>query len=149
MVLAPALGEGGRAVFRRWAAQLLGAVVSKLLFSFLLGVVLAVVAVLANLTALGWWTQWLLMSAFWWGAYLRRHQALGVAGGCACSDAGSAGERARHRSAIRRLSDTPEIRKGMAAARWAKSKLSKPASERRARHRRRAQAGRRAGACAG
>ena len=36
MVLAPALGEGGRAIFRRWAGQLLGAVVSKLLFSFLL-----------------------------------------------------------------------------------------------------------------
>ena len=42
MVLAPALGEGGRALFRRWAGQLLAAVVSKLLFSFLLGVVLAV-----------------------------------------------------------------------------------------------------------
>ncbi len=74
-VLAPALGEGGRAVFRRWAAQLLGAVVSKLIYSFLLGVVLAVLAILAQLRGLGWWTQWLLMSAFWWGAYARRHQA--------------------------------------------------------------------------
>ena len=77
MVLAPALGEGGRALFRRWAGHLLAAVVSKLLFSFLLGVVLAVLGILASLRALGWWTQWLLMSAFWWGAYLRRHQALG------------------------------------------------------------------------
>ena len=83
MVLAPALGEWGRAVFRRWAAQLLAAVVSKLLFSFLLGVVMAVFAILAKLEALGWWTQWLLMSAFWWGAYARRHQALEVTGGTA------------------------------------------------------------------
>lgn len=81
MVLAPALGEAGRAAFRRWVAQLLGAVVSKLLFAFLLGVVLAVVGILSRLTALGWWTQWLLMSAFWWGAFSRRHQALSLAGG--------------------------------------------------------------------
>jgi hypothetical protein len=81
MVLAPALGDGGRTVFRRWAGQLLGAVVAKLLFSFLLGVVLAVLAILADLQALGWWTQWLLMSAFWWGVYVRRHQALGLAEG--------------------------------------------------------------------
>ncbi len=81
MVLAPALGDGGRALFRRWAGHLLGAVFSKLLFSFLLGVVLAVLGILASLRALGWWTQWLLMSAFWWGAYLRRHQALGIAQG--------------------------------------------------------------------
>jgi len=80
-VLAPALGESGRAAFRKWGAHLLGAVVSKLLFSFLLGVVLAVLAILAHLQALGWWTQWLLMSAFWWGAYARRHQALGVTAG--------------------------------------------------------------------
>ena len=71
-VLAPALGESGRMIFRRWAAQLLGAVMAKLLFAFLLGVVLAVLAILAALEALGWWTQWLLMSAFWWGAYGRR-----------------------------------------------------------------------------
>jgi hypothetical protein len=81
VILAPALGEAGRAVFRRWAAHLLAAVVSKLLFSFLLGVVLAVLAILATLEGLGWWTQWLLMSAFWWGAYARRHQALAVAEG--------------------------------------------------------------------
>ena len=49
MVLAPAFGETGRAVFRRWAAQLLGAVVSKLVFSFLLGVVFAVLTLLVDL----------------------------------------------------------------------------------------------------
>jgi hypothetical protein len=80
-VLAPALGDGGREVFRRWLTQLLGAVVSKLLFSFLLGAVLAVLAILASLEAIGWWTQWLLMSAFWWGAFVHRHRVLQVAGG--------------------------------------------------------------------
>src|SRR2546421_3738976 len=96
VVLAPALGEPGRALFRRWAAQLLAAVVSKLLFSFLLGVVLAVLAILASLEGLGWWTQWLLMSAFWWGAYARRHQVLAVAEGAFGS------ERSRERHPLRR-----------------------------------------------
>ncbi|HEX3433611.1 MAG TPA: hypothetical protein VHT25_06070 [Solirubrobacteraceae bacterium] len=77
-VLAPALGDGGRAVFRSWATQLVGAIASKLLFSFLLGAILAVLGMLENLEALGWWTQWLLMSAFWWGAFTHRHQMLRV-----------------------------------------------------------------------
>ncbi len=83
VVLTPAFGEAGRSLFRKWGLQLLGATVAKLLFSFLLGVVLALVAMISNLTALGWWTQWLLTSALWWGAYMRRHQALGVAPGVA------------------------------------------------------------------
>jgi hypothetical protein len=86
MILAPAFGEAGRAVFRRWAAQLFAAVVAKLIFSFVLGVVLAVLAILANLEGLGWWTQWLLMSAFWWGAFARRHQALALADGALGGD---------------------------------------------------------------
>jgi hypothetical protein len=79
--LAPSLGEAGRAAFRKWAAQLFGAVVSKLLYAFLLGVVLAVLGILEHLEALGWWTRWLLMSAFWWGMFTRRHQILQVAHG--------------------------------------------------------------------
>ena len=81
MVLAPAFGERGRGLFSSWASQLLAAVLAKLLFSFLLGVMLAVLAVIASLTAIGWWTQWLLMSALWWGAFLRRRQAIGLTGG--------------------------------------------------------------------
>ncbi|HUA73805.1 MAG TPA: hypothetical protein VL988_03525 [Solirubrobacteraceae bacterium] len=81
VALAPALGEPGRAAFRRWAAQLLGAVVSKLLFAFLLGVLLAIVTILGGLQAVGWWTRWLLMSAFWWGTFARRHQLLQLIGG--------------------------------------------------------------------
>jgi hypothetical protein len=78
-VLAPALGDAGRLVFRRWAGRLLGAVIAKLLFACVLGVLLAVLAILASLQQLGWWTQWLLMSAFWWGAYGHRHRALAIA----------------------------------------------------------------------
>lgn len=81
VVLAPLLGETGRAAFRMWAARLLSAVVSKLLFSFLLGVLLTVVDVLAGLDGIGWWAQWMLMSVFWWSVYLRRHHAVAFAGG--------------------------------------------------------------------
>jgi hypothetical protein len=52
-VIAPALGDGGRGVFRRWAAWLLGAVCSKLIFSFLLGVVLLMQQTLMKLTVFG------------------------------------------------------------------------------------------------
>ena len=115
-VLAPALGDGGRAVFRSWATQLLGAVVSKLLFSFLLGAILAVLGVLQNLEALGWWTQWLLLSAFWWGAFAHRHKALQVAGGAI----GQAQEHER-RTLARRASDALEApRRLLSDARAAK-----------------------------
>jgi hypothetical protein len=126
MVLAPALGEGGRAVFRRWVTQLLGAVVSKLVFSFLLGVVLAVLAVLSAMQALGWWTQWLLMSAFWWGAYMRRHQALGVAGGARGGEHAGRPRSLGHR--MRHALESP--RQAIAAARWVDKRLGgSPSSE--------------------
>lgn len=79
-ILAPAFGERGRSVFRAWGTQLLAAVLSKLLFAFLLGVLLAVFGVISSLPAVGWWTQWLLMSAFAWTAFMRRHQALAISG---------------------------------------------------------------------
>jgi hypothetical protein len=104
VVLAPALGENGRAAFRKWGTQLLGAVVSKLLFSFLLGAVLVVLGIIADLEALGWWTQWLLMSAFWWTAFARRNQALQFAGATRLGD---------HRAGglLRRVNDVVEPRR--------------------------------------
>src|SRR5437660_5532078 len=81
VMIAPAFGERGRALFGRWATQLFAAVVSKLLFSFLLGVLLAVVAALSVLGGLGFWTQWLLTSVFWWGAFARREHILALVGG--------------------------------------------------------------------
>jgi hypothetical protein len=145
MVLAPALGEGGRAAFRAWLTRLLGAVVAKLMYSFLLGVVLAAVAVLGDLGTLGWWTQWLLTSAFWWGAYARRHQALGLAEGRIGQER-SRGPRSIA-GKVREALDTPRAAVGV--ARRTKAKLSRPAPnvERR---RKRAQGGAaRAGELAG
>ena len=80
-VLAPALGDGGRAAFRTWATRLVGAVCSKLVFSFLLGVVLLMTRTLMGLEALGWWTRWLLMAVLWWGAHRQRHHVLGLIAG--------------------------------------------------------------------
>lgn len=81
-VLAPALGDGGRTAFRAWSTRLLGAVMSKLIYSFVLGVGLLMEQILTvDLTALGWFTQWLLTSVMWWGAFTRRHQVLSFAHG--------------------------------------------------------------------
>ncbi len=77
-VLAPALGDGGRAVFTGWLTRLLGAVSSKLIFSFVLGALLTMQRLLTSLEPLGWWTQWLLMTAFWWTVFLKRHQAMAL-----------------------------------------------------------------------
>ncbi len=136
MVLAPALGESGRAAFRTWLTRLLGAVVAKLMYSFLLGVVLAVVAVLDDLGTLGWWTQWLLTSAFWWGAYTRRHQALGLAEGKIGHER-SLGPRSIA-GKVREALDTPRTAIGL--ARRTKAKLARPAPNVE-RQRKRARAG--------
>jgi hypothetical protein len=120
--LAPALGETGRAAFRKWAVQLFGAVVSKLLFAFLLGVVLAVLAILEHLEALGWWTRWLLMSAFWWGLFARRHQVLQLASGARGDKRGAAGRR----PVLRRVNETLDAR---ARARSARERSRRPAPE--------------------
>jgi hypothetical protein len=74
--LAPAFGDSGRATFVGWATRLLGSVTSKLLFSFLLGALLSMQRILMSLELLGWWTQWLLMSAFWWAVFFKRHEAM-------------------------------------------------------------------------
>jgi hypothetical protein len=123
--LAPALGEAGRAAFRKWAVQLVGAVVSKLLFALLLGVVLAILAILDHLEALGWWTRWLLMSAFWWGLFARRHQVLQLAGGGRADGQGAA-----RRPVLRRVSETLDGRARLQGRlRTARERARKPAPE--------------------
>jgi hypothetical protein len=122
-VIAPALGDGGRGLFRRWAAWLLGAVCSKLIFSFLLGVVLLMQQTLIKLTVFGWWAQWLLVSAMWWGAFCKRHQVLGFVHGEHRSGQAS-GSLLRHaRRARQKLQNPPALVPG---AKWAKDKLRKP-----------------------
>jgi hypothetical protein len=80
-VLAPALGDGGRSAFRTWGTRLIGAVCSKLIFSFLLGVVLLLTRTLMELEAFGWWTRWLLVTVLWWGAFRERRRVLGFIAG--------------------------------------------------------------------
>ncbi len=77
-VLAPALGDSGRDAFRLWLTRLVGAVLAKLVYSVALGVVLLIVTLLSELDGLGWWTQWLLVSAFWWMAFEQRHRILSL-----------------------------------------------------------------------
>ena len=118
-VLAPALGESGRAAFRMWATRLLGAVTSKLVFSFLLGSVLMAERVLSSVHVFGWLTQWLLISSLWWMSYVHRHKALDFA----------RGERgAQHHSIARRARealDTP--RSVLRHAGQVRRKLARPA----------------------
>jgi hypothetical protein len=123
-VLAPALGDGGRAAFRRWATGLLGAVMSKLIFSFALGVALLMNHILTvDLTGFGWFTQWLLTSAMWWGTFARRHQLLGFA---------QAGQDQTHgpRSLARRVGGVLETpRAALRTADWVKGRFSKPGAD--------------------
>jgi hypothetical protein len=149
-VVAPALGDGGRAAFHAWATRLIGAVTSKLLFSFLLGVVLLLTRTLLELYAFGWWTRWLLVSALWWGSYFQRRRVLGfvqgelhVAGRAARSAGGQGpgasgrgpgggghgpgggGQPGHRHSLARRQFESPLA--ALRAAQWVRGKLAKPA----------------------
>jgi hypothetical protein len=122
-VIAPALGEGGRSLFRRWAAWLLGAVCSKLIFSFLLGVVLLMQRTLMGLTVFGWWAQWLLVSAMWWGAFCKRRHVLGFVHGEHRSGNASGSVLRHARRAREKLHNPPGLVPG---AKWVRGKLRAP-----------------------
>jgi hypothetical protein len=132
-VLAPALGDGGRSAFRGWVTRLLGAVMSKLIYSFLLGVMLMMQRILTKeLTALGWFTQWLLVSTMWWGAFLHRHRMLSFTQG------------SHSESRVRGMRLTSALMSAREAGRatgWARRKLS-PSAPSVEQRRKRAQAGR-------
>lgn len=123
-VLAPALGDGGRSAFRGWALKLLEAVIAKLTYSFLLGVVLMMMRLLLSLTILGWWEQWLLVSAFWWSIFLKRHQTLGWVTG-----AGRDQAQPRHRSMARRVEGALETPRALLKPLAAIRKHRQPAPE--------------------
>ena len=124
-VLAPAFGDGGRSLFRAWTMRLLAAVVSKLVFSFLLGAMLMTMNLLLHLTVLGWWGDWFLVSSFWWGVFFKRHQMVGFLQGVA-----QGGDATPHRSIARRVREALETPRAMLApARWAGRKLRTPAPD--------------------
>ncbi len=124
VVLAPALGDTGRAVFSGWLTRLLGAVCSKLIFSFLLGALLTMQRILASLHQLGWWTQWLLISTFWWFVFLKRNQALEFV------RSGGRAPVSTHKTLGQRIRGARQIKQDLAhPMRWAKDKLLSPLPE--------------------
>jgi hypothetical protein len=132
-VLAPALGDGGRSAFRSWFVKLMEAVTAKLTYSFLLGVVLMMMKLLLSISILGWWAQWLLISAFWWGVFLKRHQTLGWAQG---GERGQAAD--RHRSIAHRVGEALETPHALLhPVRTTRDKLRRPAPEVKPRSKRR------------
>ncbi|WP_272473844.1 hypothetical protein [Baekduia alba] len=80
MLIAPALGDGGRATFIAWIKRLLGAEVAKFVFAIFLTVVLVASRVFGGLE-LGWFGTWLLEAAFWWGIFIKRHEILDFVSG--------------------------------------------------------------------
>jgi hypothetical protein len=81
MLLAPALGDGGRATFLAWIKRLLAATVAKFVYAVFLTVVLVASGVFTSLE-FGWFGTWLMSAAFWWGVFVKRHDIITfVAGG--------------------------------------------------------------------
>jgi hypothetical protein len=138
-VLAPALGDGGRAAFRGWATRLLGAMVSKVVYSLLLGVVLLMERIFTtDLTALGWLTQWMLIATMWWGIFVQRHQVLQLAQGASAAP----GVRGRQQALAGSVSGVLQTPRSLArSAGVVKDRLFRPAPSVEQR-RRRTQAGR-------
>jgi len=121
VVLAPALGDGGRTLFRQWAARLLGAAGSKLVWSFLLGVLLVAMRAILVLHGLGWWVQWLLLCILWWGSFLQRHRILVPSGGDRGADLDPGGPIRRAYRAGRRVVRTG--RGAGKAAHWTRDRV--------------------------
>jgi hypothetical protein len=76
MLIAPALGQRGRATFVAWGQRLIGAILAKLVFAVFLTIVLAASQVFTSLD-IGWFGTWLLLGAFWWGVFLKRDELIG------------------------------------------------------------------------
>jgi hypothetical protein len=121
-VIAPALGDGGRAAFRNWATRLLGAICAKLIYSFVLGVVLLMQQTMLKVHTFGWAGQWLLVSTMWWWLYFKRHQVDGFA------KSGYRGDhRHEHRSLLRRARERAQNPpEAVRAGKWVKDKLRTP-----------------------
>lgn len=136
-VIAPALGDGGRAAFRNWLTRLLGAVCAKLIYSFVLGVVLLMQQTMLKVHTFGWAGQWLLASTMWWWLYFKRHQVDGFAKGGYRGD-----HHHEHRSLLRRARERAQNPPEMVrAGKWVKGKLRTPPPSVKQRHKL-AQAGR-------
>jgi len=75
----PVFGQTGRTIFTRWATSLIGAVVAKLIYSGLLGVVLLGSSVIGSAIGASSPTLGLVaVMAFWWAVFLSRDKFLAV-----------------------------------------------------------------------
>lgn len=75
----PVFGQTGRAIFTRWATSLIGAIVAKLIYSGLLGVVLLGSSVIGQAIGHSSPTLGLVaVMAFWWAVFLSRDKYLAV-----------------------------------------------------------------------
>jgi len=79
--LMPALGDAGRRGFIAWGKRLLGALIAKLLYAIVLGIVIyvaALVAEMGNPSGLGWLGVWVVEAIVWWVAFLKRHELVNL-----------------------------------------------------------------------
>jgi hypothetical protein len=75
----PVFGQTGRTIFTRWATSLIGAVVAKLIYSGLLGIVLLGSSVIGRAIGASSPTLGLVaVMAFWWAVFLSRDKYLAV-----------------------------------------------------------------------
>jgi len=92
VLLAPAFGDQGRAVFLAWGKQLAGAIAAKLIYAVFLTAVVAATATVSKLD-LGWFGTWLIQTAFWWGTFVKRDELIGLASlGLPRTEGGGAGK---------------------------------------------------------
>jgi hypothetical protein len=76
MLLLPAFGEGGRTTTVAYFKRLGGALITKVIFAIVLALVLWMSWTLQSL-GLNWFSEWILSTVFWWGAFTRRKQMIG------------------------------------------------------------------------
>jgi hypothetical protein len=79
VLILAACGDRGREWFVIYLQRLFGSVLSKFVWAVLFGVLVLVSNIIIGLDGLGFYPQWLLLGAFWWGSFARRDEIITVA----------------------------------------------------------------------
>ena len=125
-LLLVAFGEAGRAAFARWGLALLGALVSKVVYAVMLGVVVLGARLLAAGADAGdWMLAWLLQTAFWWSVFLKRAQLVGYLSVVPAFDGSRAGRRLGGLLAFRALSNARREHDGALRGRALRSRVAR------------------------
>ncbi|MBS1882383.1 MAG: hypothetical protein JSS97_05440, partial [Actinobacteria bacterium] len=77
MFLVAALGDTGRATVFAWLKRVCGAVLTKVVFALFLAVIIAAGNLVAELN-LGFFPEWIVFIALWWGVLLKRKDLLAL-----------------------------------------------------------------------